>query len=165
VAFVPLAARPRAALLVLALAAVSDMLDGWLARRNQRGKGWGAWLDPLCDKFFIVAVMAGLYLFPHPSLQVLLLILTREAAILLLFLVCRVVPSLRGLRYDYSAHALGKATTVTQFLTAAAMLQQYAFGRYLALLCAALGLLCAGVYARRGRILVQSRHAWTREGG
>jgi phosphatidylglycerophosphate synthase len=165
VAFVPLAGRPSAALAVLALAAVSDMLDGWLARRSPQGKGWGAWLDPLCDKFFIVAVMAGLYLFPHPPLQVLLIILTREAAILLLFVVRQLAPSLRGLRYDYSAHALGKATTVTQFLTAAALLQQYAAGRYLAVLCAALGLLCAGVYAKRGRVLAQSRHAGTGEGG
>jgi len=37
---VPLAGRPTAALAVLALAAVSDVLDGWLARRSPRRLTW-----------------------------------------------------------------------------------------------------------------------------
>ena len=40
VAFVPLAGRPTAALAVLALAAVSDVLDGWLARRRPQWLIW-----------------------------------------------------------------------------------------------------------------------------
>jgi phosphatidylglycerophosphate synthase len=150
VAFVPLAGRPFAALAVLALAAVSDMLDGWLARRKPQRIGWGAWLDPVCDKFFIIAVMVGLYLSQHPSLKTLLPILTRETAILVLFLIHRLVPSLRNIRYDYRAHALGKAATAAQFMAATALLFAHPAAKYLAALCALLGLLCAGVYARRG---------------
>ena len=159
VAFVPLAGRPTAALAVLALAAVSDMLDGWLARRRPQQVGWGEWLDPLCDKFFIIAVMAGLYLSQHPPLTTLLPILTREIAILVLFLIHRLVPSLRSIRYDYKAHALGKAATAAQFLTAAALLLAHPAARYLAALCALLGLLCAGVYARRGRAMAHPPRA------
>jgi phosphatidylglycerophosphate synthase len=180
VAFVPLAGRPIAALAVLALAAVSDMLDGWLARRQplrwepwegsqtlprwsaaSKGRrlptrlGWGEWLDPVCDKFFIIAVMVGLYLSQHPSLKTLLPILTREAAILVLFLIYRLVPSLRGIRYDYRANALGKATTAAQFLVAAALLFAHPAAKYLAALCALLGLLCAGVYAWRGHAMAR----------
>ena len=201
VAFVPLAGRPTAALAVLALAAVSDVLDGWLARRRPQWLiwepsegslrpsaphppplprslrsasptlprrsvaskarrlptrlGWGEWLDPVCDKFFIMAVMAGLYLFRHPSLAILLPILTREAAILVLFLVHRLVPSLRGVPYDYRAHVLGKATTAAQFLAATALLLAHPAAKYLAALCALLGLLCAGVYARRARTVAR----------
>jgi phosphatidylglycerophosphate synthase len=175
VAFVPLAGRPFAALAVLVLAAVSDMLDGWLARRKPlrwepwegsqtlprwsaasdarrlpTRPGWGVWLDPVCDKFFIIAVMVGLYLSQHPSLKMLLPILTRETAILVLFLIHRLVPSLRNIRYDYRAHALGKATTAAQFMAATALLFAHPAAKYLAALCALLGLLCAGVYARRG---------------
>ncbi len=153
VAFVPLAGRPIAALAVLALAAVSDMLDGWLARRQPQRISWGEWLDPVCDKFFIIAVMVGLYLSQHPSLKTLLPILTREAAILVLFLIYRLVPSLRGIRYDYRANALGKATTAAQFLVAAALLLAHPAAKYLAALCALLGLLCAGVYAWRGHAM------------
>ena len=176
----PLAGRPTAALAVLALAAVSDMLDGWLARRKPQGLIWepwkgsqplprwfaaskarrlptrlgrGEWLDPVCDKFFIIAVMTGLYLSQHPSLMKLLPILTREAAILVLFLIHRLVPSLRTIRYDYRAHALGKAATAAQFLAAAALLFAHPAAWYLAALCAVLGLLCAGVYTWRGHAM------------
>jgi phosphatidylglycerophosphate synthase len=155
VAFVPLAGRPTAAIAVLTLAAVSDMLDGWLARRQPQRISWGEWLDPVCDKFFIIAVMAGLYLSQHPPLDTLLPILTREIAVLVLFLVHRLAPSLRSIPYDYRAHVLGKATTAAQFLAAAALLLAHPAARYLAALCAVLGLLCAGVYARRGRTVAR----------
>jgi Phosphatidylglycerophosphate synthase len=159
VAFVPLAGRPIAALAVLGLAAISDVLDGWLARRQPQPLSWGEWLDPICDKFFIIAVMAGLYLCQHPPLRTLLPILTREAAILVLFLIHRLVPSMRSIRYDYRAHALGKAATAAQFLAAAALLFAHPAAKYLAALCALLGLLCAGVYARRGRAMAQRSRA------
>jgi phosphatidylglycerophosphate synthase len=103
--------------------------------------------------------MAGLYLCQHPPLRTLLPILTREAAILVLFLIHRLVPSLRSIRYDYGAHALGKAATAAQFLAAAALLFAHPAAKYLAALCALLGLLCAGVYARRGRAIAQRSRA------
>ena len=160
VAFVPLAGRPIAALAILTVAAVSDVLDGWFARRQQqRLISWGEWLDPVCDKLFIVAVMTGLYLAQHPPLKLLLPILTRETAILLLFLVYKLVPSLRSIRYDYHAHALGKAATAAQFLAAAALLLAHPAAPYLAALCALLGLLCAGLYAWRGHALARSPRA------
>jgi len=191
VAFVPLAGRPPVALAILALAAVSDVLDGWLARRSRwyaassegarsagwavrpevpeggarrlptrlAWVGWGEWLDPVCDKFFIIAVMAGLYLAQHPALLTLLPIVTREIAILILFLIHRLVPSLRRIRYDYKAHFLGKAATAAQFLASAALLVAHPSARYLTALCALLGLLCAGVYARRGRTIARRLRA------
>ncbi len=155
VAFVPLAGRPIAGLAILSLAAISDILDGWLARRRPQPAAWGEWLDPVCDKFFIIAVMAGLYLSRHPPLETLLPILTREIAVLVLFFIHRLIPSLRSIRYDYHAHVLGKAATAAQFLTATALLLAHPAARYLAALCALLGLLCAGVYARRGRTVAR----------
>ena len=158
----PLAGRPTAALAVLALAAVSDVLDGWLARRSPKRLtwvGWGEWFDPVCDKLFIIAVMAGLYLSQHPPLITLLPIVTREIAILILFLIHRLVPSLRHIRYDYKANFLGKAATAAQFLAAAALLFAQPAAPYLAALCALLGLLCAGVYARRGRTVARGLRA------
>ena len=76
VAFVPLAGRPTLALLVLGLAGISDMLDGWLARRKPHPNSWGPWLDPLCDKVFITLVLIGLYLSQAPSLSTTLALLT-----------------------------------------------------------------------------------------
>jgi phosphatidylglycerophosphate synthase len=159
VAFVPLAGRPIIAITILAVAAVSDVLDGWFARRQPQRISWGEWLDPVCDKLFIVAVMTGLYLSLHPSFKLLLAILTRETAILILFLIYRLVPSLRSIRYDYHAHALGKAATAAQFLAAGALLFARPAAPYLAALCALLGLLCAGLYAWRGHASARSPRA------
>lgn len=153
----PLAGYPLPALLLLGLAGISDMLDGWLARRRPHPNSWGPWLDPLCDKAFIILVMTGLYLSQSPPLLTTLPILTREAAILLLFLLRYLVPSMRGMRYDYQAHAVGKTTTVVQFLTVAALLLHRPEARVLAMLCAGLGLLCAITYARRGHALAHAQ--------
>ncbi|HEX4405945.1 MAG TPA: CDP-alcohol phosphatidyltransferase family protein, partial [Polyangia bacterium] len=44
---------------VLATAAVTDVLDGWTARRRGADPaGVGSWLDPICDKAFVGAVLA-----------------------------------------------------------------------------------------------------------
>jgi phosphatidylglycerophosphate synthase len=59
--------------LLMATAALSDMLDGWFARRMRARRkahglptrglgekgGRGAWLDPLCDKAFVISVVAA----------------------------------------------------------------------------------------------------------
>jgi cardiolipin synthase len=157
VAFVPLAGRPLLALLVLGLAGLSDMLDGWVARRRPHPNSWGPWLDPLCDKAFIILVITGLYLAQDPPLHTTLPMVTRELAILLLYLLRFLVPSMRGMRYDYHAHPVGKATTVAQFLTVAALVLGRPETQAMAMVCAGLGLLCAVTYARRGRALAHAQ--------
>src|SRR5262245_36934661 len=47
---------------VMALAAVTDVLDGTIARkRGVSTAGMGSWLDPICDKLFVGAVLAALH--------------------------------------------------------------------------------------------------------
>lgn len=151
--FVVLAARPIAALAVLAAAGLSDVLDGWVARR-QRDAGdarphRGDWLDPLCDKLFMGAVMLGLYLAHRPPAIWLLLTISRELLQLASLAVYKAVPRLRSVRYDYSANALGKATTIAQFLTTAAFLVQPAVAPALAATSAVLGGVAVAVYIAR----------------
>jgi phosphatidylglycerophosphate synthase len=151
--FVVLAARPMAALAVLAAAGLSDVLDGWVARR-QRGANdtrphRGDWLDPLCDKLFVGAVMLGLYLAHRPPAIWLLLTISRELLQLASLAVYKAVPRLRRVRYDYSANWLGKATTIAQFLTAAAFLVQPTVAPALAAVSAALGGVAVAVYIAR----------------
>jgi len=50
----------RPALTVLALAGLTDVLDGWLARRNGQSTTTGAVLDPIADKAFALSVVATL---------------------------------------------------------------------------------------------------------
>src|SRR4029453_14548961 len=47
---------------VMALAAATDVLDGTIARRRGlSAAGMGSWLDPICDKLFVGAVLAALH--------------------------------------------------------------------------------------------------------
>src|SRR6187401_46881 len=63
--------RPRDPIFVLglmALAGITDVLDGWVERRQRAREGaaagpvesMGAWLDPLCDKVFILSLVTAI---------------------------------------------------------------------------------------------------------
>jgi phosphatidylglycerophosphate synthase len=156
VVFLFVARRLPLALTVLAAAAASDVLDGWAARRRRppadQGRHRGDWLDPFCDKVFVAAMLSGIYVVHHPPATLLVLVVTRELLQGLSLIIYRLVPSLRrGPPYNYRAHALGKATTVAQFLTAAALLLDQPLSRPLAVACAALGLTTMLVYVNRAR--------------
>jgi cardiolipin synthase len=111
-------ANAALALSVMALAAVTDMLDGYVAR--QRGvstAGMGSWLDPICDKLFVGAVLAALHFERGVPLWLLAVIVARELMQLPMVVVYRVFPTLRHwLRYDFRASHLGKAATIIQFI-------------------------------------------------
>lgn len=44
-------------LILFAVAAFTDILDGWLARKLKVVSSFGALLDPLCDKIFILGTL------------------------------------------------------------------------------------------------------------
>lgn len=48
------------ALTILALAGATDVLDGWLARKNGQVTATGAVLDPIADKVFALSVVGTL---------------------------------------------------------------------------------------------------------
>src|SRR5262249_51569745 len=57
----PFAARSKGqALAVLALAGLTDVLDGWLAREKRQVTPTGAVLDPIADKAFALSVVGTL---------------------------------------------------------------------------------------------------------
>jgi cardiolipin synthase (CMP-forming) len=151
---------------VLAAAAATDVLDGWIARRSGADPaGTGSWLDPICDKLFVGSVLAALYVERRTSLALLALIVTRELLQVPMVLVYRTSPSLRRwLHYDFRASILGKAATVAQFLTVSAIILDSPLAWRLAVLAFALGLLALGDYIRRA-ILIGKRHPHHQERG
>src|ERR1044071_6996960 len=75
--------NPRFFLAILAAGALSDILDGLMARlldEDMRGdpEHIGAWLDPVCDKVFALSCVTAAYAAYHPPLVVVVLLLTRE---------------------------------------------------------------------------------------
>jgi cardiolipin synthase (CMP-forming) len=157
--FLFVAHRLPLAILVLVLAGVSDVLDGWAARRYQKPgtenePHRGDWLDPFCDKVFVAAMLAGIYVAHHPPPALLLLVVARELLQVLSLIVYKLWPSLRrGLHYNYRAHPVGKATTVAQFATALALLFEHPISHPLAVLSALLGLASVALYLNRARVL------------
>ena len=52
--------RPTAALVVYVVAALSDLFDGWLARRYRQSSAFGAQLDAAVDNLFSLAILGFL---------------------------------------------------------------------------------------------------------
>jgi phosphatidylglycerophosphate synthase len=146
------------ALGVMAAAAVTDVLDGTLARRRGFNvSGAGAWLDPTCDKLFMAAVLAALHFERGVPFGILAMIVARELLQLPMVIVYRASPTLRRwLRYDFRASLLGKAATVAQFLAIAALMLGWP-ARGLAVLAFALGVTALGDYLRRAVVIGRAR--------
>ncbi len=81
--------RRDLALGIFVAAALSDALDGWLARRTGTTTDHGAILDPLADKALVLATLAGLTLVGDVPLALAVAIAVREL----------LVSGLRVLRY------------------------------------------------------------------
>ncbi len=120
----PLVFSVRAAALgVLAAAGISDVLDGWLARRLHQTTATGAVVDPVTDKLFVLSVVATLVAQRQLSVVGVLLLTVRELGELPLvawFIVSHRVRRARATKA--SANVPGKAVTSLQFASIAATL-------------------------------------------
>ena len=70
-----------AATAVFVFAAVTDWLDGWLARRLNQMSAFGAFLDPVADKLMVVGALIVLLHLERVEPVVALIIIGREIAI------------------------------------------------------------------------------------
>jgi cardiolipin synthase len=105
------------ALLAFALAAISDAVDGYLARRYNQHSELGRILDPLADKFLLVSGIVLLSLKNDPYLQRIPLWLT--ATILsrdVLLVVGLVVIQITCGKVTVRPVMIGKAATVLQMV-------------------------------------------------
>lgn len=94
------------ALAVLAISGFTDWLDGVLARALNQMSAFGALLDPLADRLYILATLVGLVLRDVIPIWLAALIIGRDA------LVGAALPRLRKAGYAPPAvHYLGKAAT------------------------------------------------------
>ncbi|OYY47868.1 MAG: CDP-diacylglycerol--glycerol-3-phosphate 3-phosphatidyltransferase, partial [Methylophilaceae bacterium 17-43-7] len=69
------------ATLIFALAAFTDWLDGYWARKFNQMSGFGAFLDPVADKLMVVAALIVLVDLSRVSAAVALIIIGREIAV------------------------------------------------------------------------------------
>jgi cardiolipin synthase (CMP-forming) len=145
---------------VLPLAGLTDVVDGQVVRLERRRRERaglpppapiGEWLDPLCDKAFVLSVLLALRAGPGLPLAQLLLIATRELILIPVAAVYRLTPWLRArMRYRFRAGALGKAATVAQFLAMTLILFRDARAPTAAIAAAVIGAAAAMAYIVRG---------------
>ena len=117
VLFVPAGRAGR--IVLIAVAAATDFLDGWLARRTQTSTRWGALVDPIADRIFVlVAIIAYVQTGELPVVESLVL-LSRDIATASAFVVASLVPRLRAV--EFKARVPGKVVTVLQLATLLAL--------------------------------------------
>lgn len=109
-----------ARLIVVALAAGTDFLDGWVARRAHSWTRWGALIDPFADRVFAVVAVSFFLVTGGLSVIGLLVMLSRDTMTAVGFIVARLVPWLRPVQFK--ARMSGKIVTTMQFLTFIALL-------------------------------------------
>jgi CDP-diacylglycerol--glycerol-3-phosphate 3-phosphatidyltransferase len=90
--------------------ALTDWLDGWLARKLNQTSAFGAFLDPVADKFLVCASLLVLVHLQRADVFVSLVIIGREIAISAL----REWMAQIGASRSVAVHMLGKAKTVAQ---------------------------------------------------
>lgn len=106
----PSAEARWAVTIVFLIAAGTDWLDGYLARRLNQVTELGKFLDPLVDKLLVLAPLLALIELGQVPAWGVFLILARELAIA----GWRVNPSLRGSSEIAGANLWGKLKTVSQ---------------------------------------------------
>lgn len=122
-----------AAILVFLLAAVSDGLDGYVARRYNQRSTLGIYLDPIADKGLLLAGIITLSLTnwngadPHAGkfpLWFPILVITRDVVILV---GAAVLHLLIGEKMRVQPHWTGKVATVCQMIAIGWVMLQFQF--------------------------------------
>ena len=90
--------------------ALTDWLDGYLARKLNQTSSFGAFLDPVADKFLVCASLLVLVKLDRVDVLVALVIIGREIAISSL----REWMAQIGASRSVAVHMLGKLKTATQ---------------------------------------------------
>ena len=101
---------------VFAAAAVTDGLDGYIARSRNSITNFGKLMDPLADKLLIIGALVSLVSLGRLEAWVAMVIIAREVAVTIL----RTIAAERGL--VIAASWLGKAKTVLQIAAVIALI-------------------------------------------
>lgn len=133
------AAARWAAFAVFVVAALTDTLDGWAARRWQGVTRFGAFADPVADKLLIVGTLVSLAIVGELGWWVVGLIAAREVLVTLLRLY-----AVQRTGVVVSASVWGKVKTVAQIVAVGAVILPLVGGLLVELLLIAAVLLTVG---------------------
>jgi cardiolipin synthase len=115
--------RHGLALVIFLAAAITDIVDGYLARHFGMGSPLGAYLDPIADKLFLVSsfvvfALRGTPSVVHVPIWLLILTIFRDVLILVVSLVMYLALGIR----EFPPSILGKLTTFSEICMIVAIL-------------------------------------------
>lgn len=163
--------HPRGALLVFVLAALTDMLDGYIARRLRQKTMLGSFLDPMADKLLLASALITLTI-PSVPVKIHIPVWLTVTAFSRDFLIAlsALIIHLQTNHTDFTPSFLGKCTTVSQILAVGIALLVNAFSflmplfwplMYLALLLTVLSGL--HYFYRSAKLIESYQHAGSRD--
>jgi len=114
----PTEERTLAAALVFAVAALTDLLDGYVARRRGQITNLGKLLDPVADKLLVAAGLVLLVQFQRVGVWLVIAIIARE----IIVTGARAVAAREG--FIVAADSLGKVKVVSQISGIIALILQ-----------------------------------------
>lgn len=152
--YLPMRGTNLIAALLFVVIALTDWLDGWLARRYGMDSAFGAFLDPVADKLTVTVVLFVIVQQDPTALMAILgaIIVGREISITALREWMATIGQLARIRVA----GIGKIKTIVQMVALTLLLYRndlmglpiYAIGRWLLIAAAVLTLWSAFVYVR-----------------
>jgi len=158
--------KPGPALVVFVAAALTDLLDGYVARRHGRQSRLGAFLDPMADKLLLVSSFVTLTWLKALPFWIAAVVISRD----LILMVGALVIHMAGGRIYPRPTRAGKLATFFQILTVLTGLATR-FVQVGAALTAVMGLAAAFTivsglqYIVQGMRFLNATHAAEREAG
>jgi CDP-diacylglycerol--glycerol-3-phosphate 3-phosphatidyltransferase/cardiolipin synthase len=114
------------ATVIFTVAAITDWLDGWLARKLNQTSAFGAFLDPVADKLMVAAALIILVQLERLDAIIALIIIGREIAISAL----REWMAGIGAGRSVAVSFLGKIKTVSQMVAIPMLLYHDRIGAF-----------------------------------
>jgi len=115
-----LVSEPWDRIALIAVAGLTDFMDGWLARREKSESNAGALLDPIADRIFVFVAISTYLVEGQLTTAQYFVFLTRDLATAVGFVVAKIIPTLRPA--VFRARMLGKIVTVLQLVTLVAII-------------------------------------------
>ena len=120
------ASQNLVATIIFTAAAVTDWLDGWLARKLNQTSAFGAFLDPVADKLMVAAALIILVQLGRVDAIVALIIIGREITISAL----REWMAQIGAAKSVAVSVLGKIKTISQMVAIPLLLYHDPIGSF-----------------------------------
>lgn len=146
--FLPAPYHVEIALGILIVAGLTDVADGYIARKYKLVTTFGNMMDPLADKLMMMAVIASLFLTERISLWAALFFFVRDLAMI----GTGAVYHLRG-KKTVPANAYGKITTVLLYLVIPLVMYRYQYSEAILWTVIAFSFITSAIYLVKCRLL------------